>query len=241
MKGYVHLGCSITYNVGNPSDDKVESDLMTLIRAHRPLLLHLQETWDRKGVIRRVAERTGYVALIPEGSAAHCITLVHPEVIVDGWGTMRLSERTWVGRKVAGARRHGMARKNDAVWVRYRHAGTKFIDANVHLVPSHSVDLACRLAKLQAGILTAWLWTRRRIASVTGDVNETINAGCDSMGPLEKIGEVYTAPSHGTRAIDWWIMLKRQTKRFNYIVEALTGYNSDHRPVKKDIYRKMSR
>lgn len=236
---YRHLGCKITWNVGNMSNSRLLLELMRIITDHRPVALHLQEVFDRQEVLEEVARRTGYTLVAPKGGAAHCSSLLSPEATeVGGAKTMLLSERTWVGRRVAGARKSGFARKNDAVFVRYTWRKERWIDNNVHLVPSHHIAAACKVAKRQVRVLNLWFRTRFRIVHVVGDLNETINEPCDSLAPMERGTGWYTGRTHGKRGIDYIFWLKRQTKRLVYVGEVLLGFSSDHNPVKVDIYRR---
>lgn len=237
MSKYEHLGCKITWNVGNESDAKVKAALIEMIRAERPIAVHLVEVWDRRKMLLGVCEATGYRPVFPGGTAGHCAMLLSPLTSTSSWGTGLLSERTWVGRKVAGAHDHGMARKNEMVYARYTHKGIKYVDTVVHLVPSHQVHKACNVAKRQVYVLTLWWRLRRRVAHLSGDFNETLTHPCDSLAPLERIAHPFTGKTHGDRAIDYWWTLKRQMKRLRYRITVLNGYPSDHRPLRLDIWR----
>jgi endonuclease/exonuclease/phosphatase family metal-dependent hydrolase len=140
-----------------------------------------------------------------------------------------------VSKLVAGAHDDGMHRANSMNWVKYRYKGQKYVDAVVHIVPSHKVRLAAALARVQIGVLATWLGVRRRFAAVSGDFNETLRDRWKVLGALSLIATGFSDPggTFGDRDIDHWWFLKRQLKSRKVTVqaEALHGYHSDHRPL----------
>ena len=238
----------ITYNPGGTfggknSDRQLADDLIRMIELYAPLIITLQEVWDRKKALHLVYLATGYQLVQPKGGAGHNAALVHPDAkLVGPVHTLLLSLRRFVGFKVAGARKSGHARKNELVYVRYNALGLKWIDAIFHAMPSHHVLRARIVARLQFARVWAWLISRKRLASISGDFNEREHSPWKLMrvfnnGLVRSLTGEKVEGKHSK--IDYWIMLERQLKkhRLEIEVESLTGYAGDHAPVLLRIYR----
>lgn len=241
------FGKKISYNPGGTfggknSDRQLADDLIRMIREHAPIIITLQEVWDRKRALQWVAEATGYQLVQPKGAAGHNAALVHPDAKLVGLlGTLLLTARRFVGRKVAGAQKHGMARKNELVFVRYDYGGRKWIDAIIHAVPSHRIRRARIVARIQYARAWAWLIRRMRLAMLSGDLNQKKGSRWGLMRIFDNglAWSLTGKPVKGKHSgIDYWIGLHRQLRAagLEVRVTSLEGYAGDHPPQLLEIF-----
>lgn len=224
----------ITYNVGGTKD--LVAELLRMVRRHNPAKIELQEVADRRDELAEFAAVSGYrLTQYDMGDHSGSLaTLTRPDVPEHGRpGIDQLSPRTFVGRLVAGARKDGYTKAKWLLWSRPQFLDLSWVVASTHLVPSHHVKRARRLALLQVEKIVALIARHPRIVLVAGDFNEVPKDRWKVLKPLYAVLDLLTAPSRGRRAIDhWWVPLKRLARYgITATVVALTGYGSDHRPI----------
>lgn len=144
-------------------------------------------------------------------------------------GTHLLNKPTRIQSRAAGPTVHSA---KHVVWARLRHRGTGVVwtFAVCHFVPSkHLGGDALRLWKQQRDNLLAW-WSRQDVRTVVvGDFNAEPKD--DVAAPFWRVARVQTAPSHGTRRIDW--IVRKPFLRAVGDGKALSPAGlSDHRPVR---------
>lgn len=197
----------ITWNVGNGSRDRVERDFTRLLNME-PLLVGMQEVFDRRAVLREVARESGWQHIQAPGAPGHVAALLHPEARLDGWGVVQLNPRTYVGKNVAGARDDGYAQAKWILVVRYTlPGGRREVTGVTHYVPSamrRGNRLARQLHYRQVTRTSIWLEKRRRPAYLLVDANAALNKPREAkmLTPLRDDVRLLSAPSHGRRAID---------------------------------------
>jgi len=252
-----------TYNVGSARNRRVFRDLVRLLKTEQPILLGLNEVGDRADILERftafvrrrkpvtpherakaAAEATGYVLLRDDSqqSSGHVAALVRPDVRVDHWRIIKISDATDVGRRTAGARKDGRAEAKYLLEVALSIAGEKRIAGVIHFVPSAMKRGNTRTRELyavQVERVADWFHRHQKQAEaadkigktprwpiVLGDGNAALNKPRERklLRPLEKVAALYAKASHKLRAIDIFATLLRG------IVEVLEGYSSDHKP-----------
>jgi endonuclease/exonuclease/phosphatase family metal-dependent hydrolase len=224
----------VTYNVGDAGG--LRADLVRLINAERPAVLGLQEVADREDVVREAAAATGYRAIYEtDGQAVrHNAILVRGNVTVTAHGAREISPSAKVHPSTPGT---GPETPTDCGcwvppkyvnWVRVRADGFAWVAGVVHLTPSaQRFDLNRELHDKQVRNTAEWFSTRTAEPVVMGDVNA--QPGSDLMDALRRVAKPYSAPSFGDAAIDH-VWAARDTT--GSAVDALSGYGSDHRPVR---------
>lgn len=225
-----------TYNAGNGSDEDLFRDLIGLLN-RGPIFVGLEEVADRIDVLEEVAMVTGYRLVVVGGapSSKHNAAFLHPQAVFERAKLVTLSWRSYVGKRTAGSRRTGYAQAKHILVVYYRWRGRKHVDGVTHLVPSAGVK-GNRLTRILHGVQVArcalWLRTRRRRATLMGDLNG--QPGTLLLKALGRVAVLFAVASHGRRAIDVFAVPRRQAKGRRFTVTALDGFSSDHKPVELD-------
>jgi endonuclease/exonuclease/phosphatase (EEP) superfamily protein YafD len=225
----------ITYNVGPRSG--VRGDLVELIRAERPAVLGLQEVADNETAVNRAAAATGYVAVYESGRKAvkHNAFLVRGDLTITGHGARQISPETRVHKDTPGTGPETpdscgcLVPPKYVNWVRVRAGGLQWVVGVVHLTPSaQRYALNRELHNKQVRNTADWFSTRAAEPIVMGDFNA--QPGAALMDALRRVAKPFSAPSFGDgRRIDHvWTKKDATGSR----VEALSGYRSDHRPVR---------
>ncbi|WP_436501285.1 endonuclease/exonuclease/phosphatase family protein [Actinokineospora sp. HUAS TT18] len=224
----------VTYNVGDAGG--LRADLGRLIDTERPAVIGLQEVADREDVVRDVAAANGYVAIYETDRQAikHNAILVRGNVTVVDHGAREISPATKVDPATPGT---GPAEPGDcgcwvppkyANWVRVRAAGFEWVVGVVHLTPSaQRFELNRRLHNLQVANSAEWFSSRVAEPIIMGDFNA--EPGSNLMDGLRQVAKPFSAPSFGGASIDH-VWTKRSAVGSE--VDALSGYGSDHRPVR---------
>ena len=224
----------VTYNVGDAGG--LRADLVRLINAERPAVLGLQEVADREDVVREVAAATGYRAIYEtDGQAVkHNAILVRGNVTVTEHGARQISPSAKVHPSTPGT---GPETPTDCGcwvppkyvnWVRVQVGEHAWVAGVVHLTPSaQRFDLNRALHREQVSNSAEWFTTRTAEPIVMGDFNA--QPGSALMDGLRQVAKPYSAPSFGDAAIDH-VWAERDSAGSQ--VDALSGYGSDHRPVR---------
>ncbi|GHH13160.1 endonuclease/exonuclease/phosphatase family protein [Amycolatopsis oliviviridis] len=224
----------VTYNAGDAGG--LKADLLRLIETERPAVIGLQEVADREDVVKEAAAAAGYVALYETDRRAvkHNAILVRGNMTLKGHGATEISPASKVDPSTPGT---GPAEPGDCGcwvppkyvnWVRVEGAGFEWVVGVVHLTPSaQRFDLNRELHNRQVRESADWFSSRTAEPVVMGDFNA--EPGSDLMAGLRQVAEPFSAPSHGTRSIDHVWAKKAAT---GSEVDALSGYGSDHRPVR---------
>lgn len=224
----------VTYNVGDASG--LRADLVQLINAERPAVLGLQEVADREDVVREAAAATGYRAIYEtDGQAVkHNAILVRGNVTVTAHGARQISPAAKVHPSTPGT---GPETPTDCGcwvppkyvnWVRVQVGEHAWVAGVVHLTPSaQRFDLNRALHHEQVSNSAEWFTTRTAEPIVMGDFNA--QPGSALMDGLRQVAKPYSAPSFGDAAIDH-VWAERDSAGSQ--VDALSGYGSDHRPVR---------
>jgi endonuclease/exonuclease/phosphatase (EEP) superfamily protein YafD len=224
----------VTYNVGDASG--LKADLVRLIENERPAVIGLQEVADREDVVRDAAAATGYVAIYETDRQAvkHNAILVRGNLTVSGHGATEISPASKVDPDTPGT---GHAEPGDCGcwvppkyvnWVRVGGSGFQWVVGVAHLTPSaQRYELNRELHNLQVRNTADWFSSRVAEPIVMGDFNAEPES--DLMTGLRRVAKAYSAPSHETRSIDL-VWAKRDSTGSE--VDALSGYGSDHRPVR---------
>ncbi|MFC7614440.1 endonuclease/exonuclease/phosphatase family protein [Actinokineospora soli] len=106
--------------------------------------------------------------------------------------------------------------------------GFEWVVGVVHLTPSARLyDLNRELHNLQVRNSAEWFDTRVAEPIIMGDFNA--EPGSNLMDALRRVAKPYSAPSHAVGSIDH-VWAERDSEGSN--VDALSGYGSDHRPVR---------
>ena len=223
----------VTYNVGDPSAATVRADL-TRLAQRRPHVLALQEVADRDQLLARLAPRIGYRVYQPAvGTASrHNAILVRKDVRLISTNIFKISDRTFVGRNTAGARKTGYTAAKYISLVRVQVDGHRWVVGDVHLVPSAERKGNTRTRALhhrQTERVAEWFGHRLMEPVLVGDFNAEPSSPL--LAPLRNLAKASTQDSHGKRAIDivWTAKDTRTTAK------ALHGFHSDHRPVEVTI------
>ncbi len=225
----------VTYNVGDAGG--LVGDLVRLIDTERPAVIGLQEVADRERALGEVKARTGYDLIYESDRYAvkHNAFLVRPNLDITGHGARQISPETEVHPATPGT---GEPRPADPCgctvppkyvnWVRVEAGGYVWVVGNVHLTPSaQRYDLNRQLHNKQVRNSAEWFSTRTAEPIILGDFNA--QPGSDLMDGLRRVAQPFSAPSHGDARIDHvWTKKDAVGSR----VEALSGYGSDHRPVR---------
>ncbi|KZB79283.1 endonuclease/exonuclease/phosphatase family protein [Amycolatopsis regifaucium] len=224
----------VTYNVGDAGG--LKADLVRLIETERPAVIGLQEVADREEVVKDAAAATGYVAIYETDRQAvkHNAILVRGNLTISGHGATEISPSSKVDPSTPGT---GPAEPGDCGcwvppkyinWVRVGGSEFQWVVGVAHLTPSaQRYDLNRELHNLQVRNTADWFSSRVAEPIVMGDFNA--EPGSDLMTGLRRVAKAYSAPSHETRSIDH-VWAKRDSAGSE--VDALSGYGSDHRPVR---------
>lgn len=219
------------YNAGNASDWRLKRDLRKLLH-RKPVSLALCEVHDRRHVLAWAARKYGYDHIqFPGAARGHCALLVRKDAKAHNERTIKIGEKTFVGREVAGA--------GDTGWTAEKHIvaaditggmGQQVTVAAVHFVPSAShVRAASRLLEAQADACARWLRRQPLPTDLAGDCNGQSER--HEFAQLRKAAVPLAAPSRKGAAIDiHWV-----TQGLGSAV-ALDGYSSDHKPVEAHIH-----
>lgn len=243
-----HSWC--TYNAGSAPDARLHADLLKILET-APLVLGLNEVGDRAKVLARFTARVrGRVALTPRQRLSDVAVSVGYRLVQidDGPGSMKiaalvsptvdmgrpyivkLTGRTKVGRRTAGARRTGYTAAKYLLAIPYKIDGHKQVYGVVHFVPSAMKrgNTATReLHGKQVEAAADWLRRRKRTAILAGDLNAATNRPRERklLAALAKVAPLRSVPSHGKRAIDVFATDLKGS------VRAIDGLSSDHRAV----------
>jgi endonuclease/exonuclease/phosphatase family metal-dependent hydrolase len=233
----------ITWNVGSRSDEVLLKALLTLVRLFNPVAFALQEVGDRASLLQRFAGESGYFLVrLDKGAHSQSVAvMIRPDVLTDTLGILRLSRRTFVGRRVAGSRDDGWTKPKWLVWAGVDFWDFGWIVASTHLTPSHQVRLVRILVRLQVAAIGLWMRTRRRTVLLGGDFNETPRSKWNLLAPLKLLATYFTGKTFGDRPIDYWWVVMARLKRRGITVdrEVLDDYPSDHRPLMITLSRTM--
>jgi hypothetical protein len=232
----------ITYNAGGTKD--LVAELLRMVREHNPAKIELQEVADRRDGLAEFADLTGYLLTQYDlgDHSASLASLTRPDVPNHGRSDIdRLTPRTFVGRLVAGARKDGYTKAKWLLRTRPQFLDLSWVIASTHIVPSHFVKRARRLARLQVETIVALIAHNPRMVLVAGDFNDVPKDRWKVLEPLAGVLDLFTAPSRYKRAIDhWWVPVKRLGRYgITVTVQALKGYGSDHRPVMITLTREV--
>jgi endonuclease/exonuclease/phosphatase (EEP) superfamily protein YafD len=224
----------VTYNVGDAGG--LRADLVHLIETERPAVIGLQEVADRESVVAEAAAATGYVAIYEtDGKAVkHNAILVRGGMTITGHGAREISPEARVHPDTPGTGPETPDSCGCLVppkylnWVRVRGGGFEWVVGVVHLTPSaQRYDLNRDLHDRQVRNTAEWFSSRAAEPVVMGDFNA--QPGSDLMAGLRRVARPFSAPSHGTASIDHvWA----EDDAVGSHVDALSGYGSDHRPVR---------
>ncbi len=225
----------VTYNVGDAGG--LVGDLVRLIDTERPAVIGLQEVADREAALADVKARTGYDLIYESDRYAvkHNAFLVRPGLDITGHGAREISPETEVHPATPGT---GDPRPADPCgctvppkyvnWVRVVAGGYEWVVGNVHLTPSaQRYDLNRELHNKQVRNSAEWFSTRAAEPIILGDFNA--QPGSDLMDGLRRVAQPFSAPSFGDARIDH-VWTKKDAVGSQ--VQALSGYGSDHRPVR---------
>ncbi|GAB1515376.1 endonuclease/exonuclease/phosphatase family protein [Actinophytocola sp. KF-1] len=224
----------VTYNVGDAGG--LRADLVQLINAERPAVLGLQEVADRETAVREAAAATGYVAIYEtDGKAVkHNAVLVRGDMTITGHGAREISPESRVNPATPGTGPETpdscgcLVPPKYVNWVRVRGGGFEWVVGVVHLTPSaQRYDLNRELHNRQVRNTAEWFASRAAEPIVMGDFNAQPGSGL--MDALRQVARPFSAPSHGDASIDH-VWAKRDAA--GSAVDALSGYGSDHRPVR---------
>ncbi|MFI7677601.1 endonuclease/exonuclease/phosphatase family protein [Actinophytocola sp. NPDC049390] len=224
----------VTYNVGNAGG--LRGDLVDLIRAERPAVIGLQEVADRETAVKEAAAATGYVAIYESDRKAvkHNAILVRGDMTVAAHGAREISPETRVHPATPGTGPETpdscgcLVPPKYVNWVRVRGGGHVWVVGVVHLTPSaQRYDLNRELHNKQVRNSAEWFATRAAEPVIMGDFNA--QPGSNLMDGLRRVARPFSAPSFGDARIDHvWTKKDATGSR----VAALSGYGSDHRPVR---------
>lgn len=232
--GTAHTIKVVTYNVGDA--DGLRADLVRLIDTERPAVIGLQEVADREDAVRDVAARTGYVAIYETDRQAvkHNAILVRSGLTIADHGAREISPESRVHPATPGTGPETptscgcMVPPKYVNWVRVRAGGFDWVVGVVHLTPSaQRFDLNRELHNRQVRNSAEWFSTRAAEPIIMGDFNA--QPGSNLMDGLRQVAKPFSAPSFGDASIDH-VWAKRDAAGSQ--VDALTGYGSDHRPVR---------
>jgi hypothetical protein len=228
----------IDWNVGNKSDKLLLAALLDMVEKFSPAGFALQEVADRGVLLTKFCELTGYVLTrLTKGPHSKSVAvLTRSDIPINGEpDAFQMTERTWVGQKVAGSKDDGMTAPKWTVYVPVTFWNLDWEIASTHLTPSHQVALVRSLVVKQVAQIALWMSTRRKkIVALGGDFNETLDSRFGLLAPLKLFAVPFTGPSHkDSRAIDIWWLLRRKLRRYNItvVVDILEEYDeSDHKP-----------
>lgn len=224
----------VTYNVGDAGG--LKADLVHLADTERPAVIGLQEVADRESVVREAAAAAGYVAIYETDQQAvkHNAILVRGDMTVTGHGAREISPEARVHPATPGTGPETpdscgcLVPPKYVNWVRVRGGGFEWVVGVVHLTPSaQRYDLNRELHNRQVRNSAEWFSSRAAEPVIMGDFNA--QPGSDLMDGLRQVAKPFSAPSFGTASIDH-VWAKRDAAGSQ--VEALSGYGSDHRPVR---------
>jgi len=220
------------YNAGNRSDRRLKRDLKRLLK-RGPIALMLCEVHDRRHVLAWAAHKFDYDLIqFPGPALGHCALLVRKDAEAHNERTIKISERTYVGREVAGAGDTGYTAEKHIVAadIYGPHDDFEVTVAAVHFVPSASkVPAASRLLEIQADACARWLRRQPLPTDLAGDCNGQPER--HEFAELRKAATPVAAPSRKGAAIDiHWI-----TQGVGSAI-GLDGFSSDHKPVEARIH-----
>ena len=231
----------ITFNVGNgratpASNRRVRRDVRALMKrgphAIGPHAIGLQEINNRRRVLRRLARRHGWQLVQHKGGPGHLGALIHPSCRVAHRRVVKLNDRTYVGRNVAGSRITGRAPARWALIVELiAPDGSQCVVIVAHLVPSagrKGNHLARALHARQTEKLAELYEQQHLPAYLLADSNAAANRDAERpmLAALERVGDIKARPSLKGRAIDI-VLVPTGTKGD---IEAIEGLTSEHRP-----------
>lgn len=226
----------ITFNVGNgratpASNRRVRRDVRALMKRD-PDAIGAQEINNRRRVLRRLARRHGWQLVQHKGAPGHLGALINPRCRVAHRRVVKLNDRTYVGRNVAGSRITGRAPARWALIVELvAPDGSRCVVIVAHLVPSagrKGNHLARALHDRQTEKLAELYEQQEHPTYLLADGNAAANRAGERpmLAPLERVGDIKAKPSLGARAIDIVLVPTGADGR----IEAIEGLTSEHRP-----------
>lgn len=218
MKGQI-----IEYNAGNASKRLVTQDFQKLGALPHVIAIGGVEVADRRAEMESV---DGFWLLY--SSVRHYAWLIRNGVKVQDHELVKISNRTYVGNDVKGAKTHNGYAPPKYLWC-IKIDGQWF--ALAHYTPSSANPkhkAARKLVREQQRNTAAWILKRKGV--VIGDFNGSPLFSLFIR--LRLVAKAYSRASHKRSHIDIMWVPRKLRKKFRVLVwRALSGYSSDHKPM----------